>query len=372
MPVEKYRDMKFKPHSVQLIKKTNQIIAEYDAMGYQLTLRQVYYQMVARDILPNNFRSYKNLGTLISNARLAGLIDWNAIDDITRNLRRNASWDSPADIMQSTLYSYRRDRRATQPEYIEVWVEKDALIGVIEKVASRNDVPCFSCRGYTSQSEMWRAAKRLMRRSDGGTKPVTIIHLGDHDPSGIDMTRDIQARLSEFGAEDFGIFVDRIALNWNQIEEYNPPANPAKETDIRYKGYKDMYGEDSWELDALNPRVLDRLVQEAIDKHTDQGLMDIEAKREAGEKKLLSKAIEFVASPSNWISSRQLTLIGHLKLVDRNGNTDDMHPEVELSEEAIEDNVAEPDGKQVFVIQQHEDNEEDSDDENMPDEDDEE
>lgn len=348
MPFEKYRELKFKPHSAMLIKKVNQIIGEYDVMGYQLTLRQVYYQMVARDVLPNDFRSYKNLGSLISNARLAGLIDWNAIDDITRNLRRNSAWDSPGAMMNSAVNAYRRDRRATQPEYIEVWVEKDALIGVIDKVASRNDVPCFSCRGYTSQSEMWRAAKRLMSKSDGGTKAVTIIHLGDHDPSGIDMTRDIQDRLSEFGAQDFGIFVDRIALNMPQIEEYAPPANPAKETDIRFSRYKALYGDDSWELDALNPKVLDTLIQEAIDKHTDKELMDIEAKREANERNLLTKATEFVRTPELFIHKNRLTSIGELKLVDRNGDTDDLYPAVVLNDPL---EVGKPDGQEVYVIE---------------------
>jgi hypothetical protein len=278
----------------------NGIIAEYEAAGYSLTLRQVYYQLVARDVIPNNERSYKNIGTLISDGRLAGLIDWYAIEDRTRYLRRLSHWDSPGEIIDSAASSYRIDLWDTQPQYVEVWVEKDALIGIVEQVAQRYDVPCFSCRGYTSQSEMWSAARRISFASRNGDRPVTIIHLGDHDPSGIDMTRDIRERLVLFGLPDMELTVNRIALNMDQIQLYNPPPNPAKVTDSRVKKYIAKYGRTSWELDAIEPKELDGLIGNTIEYYIDTEIMEDAKKRQAEEKEALQGARDFVDNRHEW------------------------------------------------------------------------
>jgi hypothetical protein len=157
------------------------------------------------------------------------------------------------------------DLWATQENYVETWIEKDALVGVIEGICTELDVPYFACRGYTSQSEMWGAARRLIEREKAGKK-TTIIHLGDHDPSGIDMTRDIQDRLELFGST---AVIHRIALVFDQIEQYNPPPNPAKTTDARYQSYADKYGNESWELDALEPSVIVDLIREAVQERID-------------------------------------------------------------------------------------------------------
>lgn len=257
-----YKEHKFHAASLRLIDRVNGIITEYQAKGYMLTLRQVYYQLVARDVIPNNERSYKNLGNLISDGRLAGLISWHAIEDRTRNLRGIQHWDSPAQIVSATAHSYNKDKWEGQDYHVEVWVEKDALVGVVQKACDIIDVSYFSCRGYVSQSEMWGAAQRL-RRVDA--TPV-IIHLGDHDPSGIDMSRDIQDRLETFGTEP--IF-HRIALNMDQIEEYGPPPNPTKMTDSRANGYVEEFGHECWELDALQPEVIEKLIQDTARKYMD-------------------------------------------------------------------------------------------------------
>lgn len=123
-------------------------------------------------------------------------------------------------------------------------------------------MPCFSCRGYPSSTEIWNAAQRIIAKK----KFSVILHLGDHDPSGIDMTRDIEERLSLFGAN---VEIKRIALNMEQVEEYNPPPNPAKVTDSRAKNYIKRYGDSSWELDALEPRMLDNLIKSHIEEHLD-------------------------------------------------------------------------------------------------------
>jgi hypothetical protein len=285
MPKIKYLDLKIRTSGRVLIEQVNGIIDEYNAAGYSLTLRQVYYQLVARGVIPNNERSYKNIGELVSNGRLAGLIDWYAIEDRTRYIRSLPHWNEPAEIIARAASQYRIDLWETQPQYVEVWVEKDALIDIIEQTAQKYDVPCFSCRGYTSQSEMWSAARRIMRESRRGERPCTIIHLGDHDPSGIDMTRDIRERLALFGAKDCEMSVNRIALNIDQINRYNPPPNPAKFTDTRAKKYIQEFGETSWELDALEPRKLDELVRRTIEQYIDADLMEEAKKTAAGRKK---------------------------------------------------------------------------------------
>lgn len=254
----------FRQLSLALIEQANEIIEEYQVEGYDLTLRQLYYQFVARDIIANRQTEYKRLGSIINDARLAGLVDWESIVDRTRTYEKLSHWSSPADILRSAAQSYAIDTRADQDDYLEVWVEKDALVGVIEKACTPLDVGYLSCRGYVSQSAMWRAAERFIdAESDSGT---VLIHLGDHDPSGIDMTRDIQDRLQMFGSS---VEVIRIALNMDQVDQYQPPPNPAKTTDSRYDSYILEHGDESWELDALDPRVLVDLITEVVEGHTD-------------------------------------------------------------------------------------------------------
>ncbi|GAA4100767.1 hypothetical protein [Nonomuraea soli] len=267
MPRICYVPKDFRPAHAAIIEQANAICAEYARQGYDLTLRQVYYQFVARDLLPNTLQSYKRLGSIINDARLAGLIDWNNIVDRTRNLRSLPHWDSPESIVDAVAHQYRTERWANQEHRVEVWIEKDALVGVIAGVCQRYDVDYFSCRGYTSQSELWGAAQRLMRYEKAGQDTV-IIHLGDHDPSGVDMTRDIDERLALFGASTT---VVRIALNMDQVEQYNPPPNPAKLTDSRATGYIREHGRSSWELDALDPATLARLIEEEIALWRDAG-----------------------------------------------------------------------------------------------------
>jgi hypothetical protein len=234
------------------------------------------------------------VGEYVSNGRLAGLIDWYAVEDRTRYVRRLSHWSEPTEIISSAINNYRIDLWATQPQYIEVWVEKDALIGIVEQVAERFDVPCFSCRGYTSQSEMWVAAQRLSRASNNGSRPCTVIHLGDHVPSGIDMTRDIRERLVLFADSDLELQINRIALNMNQVEQYNPPPNPAKITDTRAAKYIQEFGETSWELDAIEPKQLDELIANTIEQHIDQKEMDKAKKRMEEEREQLVDAEDFV------------------------------------------------------------------------------
>lgn len=263
----KYIEKNFKGDRLGLIDTINSVIDEYTNDGYKLTLRQLYYQLVARGYIENSQKSYKNTGNLINDARLAGLIDWEAIEDRTRNLQSLSHWSSPKGVIEAVAWSYRRDVWRNQNYHVEVWVEKEALANVVGRVAESLDVSYFCCRGYVSQSEMWSAAQRFRSYENVG-KTCVIVHLGDHDPSGIDMSRDIQERLEMFGVRE--LVFRRIALNRDQIDLYNPPPNPAKITDTRSTAYIREHGDESWELDALEPKVLHDLITDAVTEYMNE------------------------------------------------------------------------------------------------------
>lgn len=310
MPTIEYEAWNPTGETLLIVHSAVQIAEDYAAQGYDLTLRQLYYQFVSRDIIPNTEKSYKRLGNIVNQARLSGYLDWDRITDRTRNLQRLPSWDDPADIIGAVARQFKVPLWVDQPTYVEVWVEKEALAGVVQRAADQYDVPWFSCRGYVSQSEMWSASQRLRGRIEDG-KYVTIIHLGDHDPSGIDMTRDITDRLKKFIYSDFTdrwgygtgadldsgevdvwdierqvmdsleetdideisyavdtpIEIRRIALNMDQVRQYSPPPNPAKITDSRAEGYIERFGAQSWELDALDPATLNALITDTIGEY---------------------------------------------------------------------------------------------------------
>lgn len=263
---QKFQEIAFRAASLEIIEKANVIIADYQARGFTLTLRQLYYQFVARGLIANEQAQYKRLGKIINDGRLAGLIDWSSIEDRTRNVRKPPSWRSPAAILRACAEQYQEDPWRGQTTYVEVWIEKDALVGVIEPVCDRWRVPYFACRGYASQSELYEAGQRLRTAYAGHFQKGLILHLGDHDPSGLDMTRDVQERVTMM--TDLGFRwteVRRLALNMDQIEDYDPPPNPAKDTDARFANYQEEFGDSSWELDALDPDVISDLIQTEIE-----------------------------------------------------------------------------------------------------------
>lgn len=287
MPLIEYVPKKFSVASTKIIEAANEIITEYEEAGYKLTLRQLYYQFVARDIIANKQSEYKRLGGIMGDARLAGLIDWDALEDRGRNLVKSPSWDAPQDIVDACASQFKLDLWKDQDNHVEVWVEKEALIGVIERTCRELRVGAFACKGYVSLSEMWDAGYNRLRGHVKSGKKVTILHLGDHDPSGIDMTRDIQERLSLLsGSRD--IEVIRVALNWDQIAQYSPPPNPAKVTDSRFAQYEAKFGDESWELDALPPDVLDGLVRERVEPYRDDERFEAMREEEDEAKATLS------------------------------------------------------------------------------------
>lgn len=266
---EKFIDHKFNTASLALIQTSNGILNEYRNMGYRLSLRQLYYQLVARDYIENSVKSYKRIGNLISDARLAGMLDWGMIEDRNRETVIPNAWESPAQIVRAAAQQFRIDRWEGQPCYVEVMVEKDALSGILEPVCRDLHVRFTANKGYSSSSAMYEAGKRISKMEDC-VEEIHLFYLGDHDPSGIDMTRDIAERLELFtyGTID-STKVHRLALNWSQVEEWQPPENPAKETDSRYATYVHEFGHSSWELDAVEPRALADLVRNGIQELID-------------------------------------------------------------------------------------------------------
>jgi len=274
MPYIAYTSINYRKNALKMIGQCREIVAEYASAGLDLTVRQLYYQLVSRAYIPNNEKSYRRVVNTVSDARMTGDIDWNAIVDRTRNVQSNPHWSEPRDIIRAAAHQFQYDKWLDQADRVEVWIEKDALTGVIAGICSELDVPYFSCRGYTSQSELWRGAQRVLECHRSLTQRTVILHLGDHDPSGIDMTRDITDRLEIFTGFTHGdeFTVERIALNEEQVLLYNPPPNPTKMTDSRSDSYVEIFGYQSWELDALDPTVLVNLIRDKVSVHRDDEL----------------------------------------------------------------------------------------------------
>lgn len=282
---------KFASESLTMIEHINRILTEYDQQGFTLTLRQLYYQLVARDIIPNTVRSYKNIGNLVSDARQAGLIDWRMIEDRNRETVSVIHWDNPGDIVAAAARQFRIDKWEDQPWHVEVMVEKDALSGVLVPVCRELDIPLTANKGYSSSSTMYEIGRRIAYKRDRLGKEVLMIYLGDHDPSGIDMTRDVEERLTLFSEGE--VKVVRIALNMDQVVLWQPPENPAKTTDSRYDNYVTQYGGSSWELDAVEPAQLASLIENIVEDYRD-GSLWVEA--EMKEEQMRHELNKFAAS----------------------------------------------------------------------------
>lgn len=286
MPKIQYQELPINERRLKLIDTANTIIGEYNRDGYTLTLRQLYYQFVARGLIENTERSYKNLGNAITDGRLVGLIDWYAIEDRGRGVNPWLIEEDEREVLNGIEGGLALNYWERQETYVEVWVEKEALSAVIARPCEKWRVPYMACKGYLSASEAWRAGRRFRIARQKGYKCV-LIHLGDHDPSGLDMTRDNDDRVDLFsngGAVD----VRRIALNMDQVQQYRPPENPAKVTDSRAAEYIARYGDKSWELDALNPRILDTLITAEIATLVDQEKWDETEQEETQRREILA------------------------------------------------------------------------------------
>lgn len=266
MTLIQYKEPRFRKPVLETIERANIILTEMAKQGYVLTLRQLFYQFVRRNWIANQEREYKRLGRIVTDAREAGVMSWTAIEDRGRGTATYGYQEDPASTLRGIEFRLNVDRWARQDHYVEVWVEKQALESVVARPCRALHVPFMARKGYLSASEALRAGQRFEAIKADGRKPV-VIHLGDHDPSGIDMTRDNADRLALYAR--YGVEVRRVALNMDQIEEHNPPPSPTKVSDSRAKGYIDAYGSSCWELDALEPKTLDELIRSSVGDYID-------------------------------------------------------------------------------------------------------
>jgi hypothetical protein len=311
----RYEARSFNDISLGVIETAEAILDEYDQQGYKMSLRALYYQLVRRDLWPesrkfqipgsddytaNVQKNYKWLGDLLTDARVGGYIDWDHLEDPTREHKGgDGGFSSPEAAMRYLNRLYQVTKWDGQDHYLEVWVEKAALLPVIGPAARRWNVAFLACKGSPSTSAMHEVALRMRRWEDDG-RETTILYLGDHDPTGIDISRDVQARLELFRSK---CRVDRIALNWDQITDDLPPS-PAKVTDSRTGGYVDQFGTtDTWELDAMEPAAMDALVDEAIQDRIEHVLWDRRVERENRERAVITAISGNWAAVQSWMNS---------------------------------------------------------------------
>lgn len=240
-----------------LAEQAAAIVQGYDG---RVTLRQTYYRLVAKNIIPNTEASYKRLGGILTNARKLGIIPWDAMEDRGRSIDSAATWNNLRDFRASMRHWYDEDRWTTQQGRVAVIVEKQALAGLIEPVCRRWQVPFIAAKGYASATLLAEASIKLYGH--------VVLYLGDHDPSGVDMSRDWQDRLSGFAS---GCHVSRIGLSRDQIDEFELPPQPVKTNDARAEGYRAAHGDGVWELDAMPPDALVDLVERHIKGFVDEG-----------------------------------------------------------------------------------------------------
>jgi len=298
---EQFRSIKFQKKNLILLEKIKEILGEYDEKGIKVTLRQLYYQLVSRDIIENKISEYSKLSSLLTNARYTGDIDWDAIEDRVRIPDIPNIYDDIDQLMRAAIQSYKKDRWKEQDCYVELWSEKDALSSVISPITKKYQIPFCVNRGYTSASAMYESFRRVIHEraiKNMQTNKIIILYLGDHDPSGLDMIRDINDRMKEFIEKnhDIEFIIVPIGLTMEQIKLYSPPSNPAKTKDPRATGYIEEFGKVSWEVDALRPEVLQELIKTNILKYLDLEKFEQVQKQEAEEIQQIKNLAEKIKS----------------------------------------------------------------------------
>ena len=259
-----------------IISKVQAIIKQYG--GMRLTLRQIFYRLVATQVIKNTEPSYKKLGRILVEARKAKKIRYTDIEDRTRAVHGGAKMDKSAvdhfrnglGYLKNLDTYYSMPRWWAQKKRVVVFVEKEALASVFENVTNEREVDLVVCRGYPSLTLMYDVAEHI-KMTDSGEESIHFLYFGDYDPSGADIERHVSEELST----TFGMVFEmgRVAITREQIEELHIPPAPAKATDPRTKDFEEREGV-AWqvELDAIEPEALQQLIREAIDEHFDDTL----------------------------------------------------------------------------------------------------
>ncbi|MBA7584827.1 hypothetical protein ES695_00975 [Candidatus Atribacteria bacterium 1244-E10-H5-B2] len=270
--------------SLELLAQVQKIIDSYD---FALTLRQIYYQLVAKQIIPNEQRYYKKLSRICVKGRDEGILPEEGFSDRLREIDKPSAWLDLNGFMETVKRSYNKDKWQNQPKYLEIWTEKDALRSVLTEITYPYDISLMVARGQLSRTAIYEASERYKAKDD---KECYLYYCGDFDPSGLSIYNSIRKRL-----EDFGMFInyERIALTERQIEKYKLPSDPGKESDPNYNKFVSIYGSDMVvELDSLPPDVLRKIVEDCIIKNIDYELLGQVQEKERDEGIRLNKFIE--------------------------------------------------------------------------------
>lgn len=244
-----------------------------------MTVRQVFYQLVSRGVIAKTESEYKHtVVRLLTAMRRAGELPFGWIADNTRWMRKPRTYSSIDEMLSLTAVTYRRAIWDSQPAYVEIWLEKDALAGVVYEETGHWDVPLMVTRGYPSVSYLYEAADAIREQK----KPAYLYYFGDLDPSGVDITRTVERGIREF-APNVDLFFQRVAVTPQQVEELGLPTRPTKVTDSRSKNFSG----ESVEVDAIPPPQLRDLVKDCIETHIDRRLLRRTRKVEAAERETL-------------------------------------------------------------------------------------
>jgi hypothetical protein len=227
------------------------IVESYEETG--VTLRQLFYRLVAAEALPNTTNAYRTLAKRTAEARRAGWFP--ALIDRTRVIHRHAAWDSPKDALDALRQQYRRDRTEGQASSVYIGVEKSGMIAQIEHWFGDLGLPVLALGGYSSQTY----ADDVREDADAQGRLAVLLYAGDFNPSGEDIPRDFCERVGCFDV------VRRVALSAEQVRNYRLPPMPGKATDSRAAGFVAKHGHlVQVELDALPPDTLRDLYRDAV------------------------------------------------------------------------------------------------------------
>lgn len=288
MVCEKFKDYYPKVKTRKLLEHVKDIVDEYADKNLELTCRQVHYQLVSRNLTKNTDANYKALTKLLTRARMAGMIDWNAIVDRNRESILPYYKDNIATALREAAQFYRRDRMLYQECYIEVMIEKMAIIEIVEQVTNKYSIRLTGDKGFCSNTVLYDIANRMKDAKKKG-KICYILYIGDHDPSGLTMDECIKNALEDMKAN--GVSFRRVALTQEQVEKYNLPPNNIKDGDKNSDEYREKHGSLSWECDALPPEILQEVLEDEILSIIDYNTYMFMLKREEEDKEKLRQMV---------------------------------------------------------------------------------
>jgi hypothetical protein len=250
-----------------------------------MTVRRAFYQAAVRGLSEKTEGGYAMAQTDLAIMRKERWLPYDWLADNTRWQRKPRTFGSVKEGLEDTARFYRKALWADADSYVEVWLEKDALAGVVDPITNSYDVPLMVARGYASLSFLHSAAEYIGYLD----VPAYIYHCGDFDPSGVNAAEKIEETLREL-APNAEIIFERNAVTPEQIEAWNLPTRPTKTTDSRARGFGDI----SVELDAVEPDRLRSLVEQAIEQHLSADQFEILKVAEASERKLIAGLVGMV------------------------------------------------------------------------------